>query len=107
MSELASALDPPQPATYIPWDLAYTDASVVKLDNGNATGQRGADGKTQGVGAGVFVPAQPGGGARDRDIAIDPKDVDQPENDTINRAELSAILEKGGAGRRLRQHSHA
>jgi predicted ABC-type transport system involved in lysophospholipase L1 biosynthesis ATPase subunit len=42
------------------------------------------------MGAGVHFPA-PLGGGQQQDIAIDPRDPAQPENNTINRAELSAI----------------
>ncbi|KIY95043.1 hypothetical protein MNEG_12918 [Monoraphidium neglectum] len=83
-------LDPPQPLAYDPDSLVYTDGSVLK-DTGEGTSRnRGAEGKTIAMGAGVYIPALLGGG-KQQDIAIDPRDPAQPENDTINRAELSAI----------------
>jgi hypothetical protein len=52
------------------------------------------------MGAGVHIPA-PLGGGKQHDIAIDPRDPAQPENNTINRAKLSAIWAAIMAG-----HSH-
>jgi ribonuclease HI len=90
---LTRMLTDPRPLAWDPQRIVYTDGSVIKLSDVDT--DDGGE-KPPGIGAGVYVPAgarrsgRPGAAAA-TEIAILPTAVGQPENQTINRAELCAI----------------